>query len=104
MGYLLEQSATVMCSHGGQVTPTNPNPRVVLGGTPSVTSSAPWSVAGCPFPPNSGGPCATAMWSVATVRVTCGGQPLVVSTGIATCVPTGVPVNVVTYQMRVQAQ
>jgi len=100
---LVQQGATVLCSHGGQAQPTVPSPRVTLGGQPALTLPAPWTIAGCPFPPNSGGPCATAMWSVGTVRVTSMGQPLVLTTGTATCVPTGVPLMVVVAQPRVQA-
>ena len=100
---LVQQGATVLCSHGGQAQPTVPSPRVTLGGQPALTLPPPWTIAGCPFPPNAGGPCATAMWSVGTVRVTSMGQPLVLATGTATCVPTGVPLMVVVTQPRVQA-
>lgn len=103
MPALVEQGATVMCSHGGQATPSVPSPRVKLGGRPAVTTPGPWTVAGCTFPPNAGGPCATAMWSVGTVRVTSMGQPLVLSSGTATCVPTGVPLMVTVSQVRVSA-
>ena len=102
-GTLVEQGATVLCSHGGQATPTAPNPRVRLGGASAVGLSAPWTVAGCPLPPSAGGPCVTALWSAGTARVTSMGQPLVVRTGTATCTPTGVPVQVVMTQVRVSA-
>ena len=98
-----QQGASVICAHGGQVQPTAPVPRVLLSGAPAIAQSPPWAVAGCPFPPASGGPCATATWTVASMRVTSMGQPLVLSTGAATCVPTGVPVTVVATQVRVRA-
>lgn len=100
---LLDESATVMCSHGGQVQPTLPAPRVTLGGVEAVAAPPPWTVSGCPFPPNSGGPCVTAMWSTSTLRVTTMGQPLLMSSSVATCAPTGVPVTVVYTQQRVRA-
>ena len=50
-GFLLQVGATVICAHGGQAQPTVPNPRVLLSGAPSVTMTAPWVVAGCPFVP-----------------------------------------------------
>ena len=100
---LLDKSATVLCSHGGQVQPTMPAVRVKLGGVEAVVASPPWTVSGCPFPPNSGGPCVTAMWSTSTTRVTSSGQPLLLMNGSATCTPTGVPVNVVMTQQRVTA-
>ena len=36
-GPLLHLGATVLCSHGGQATPTAPNPRVLLSGQPATT-------------------------------------------------------------------
>jgi len=102
-GMLVQQGATVLCSHGGQASPTAPNPRVRLGGASGVSSSAPWTVAGCPLPPAQGGPCVTATWTAGTVRVRSLGQPLVVSTGAATCAPTGVPLQVAVTQPRVSA-
>ena len=100
---LLDKSATVLCSHGGQVQPTVPAVRVKLGGVEAVLASPPWTVSGCPFPPNSGGPCVTAMWSTFTMRVTSMSQPLVLSSGSATCAPTGVPLMPVAFQVRVMA-
>jgi hypothetical protein len=103
MGSLVHQGATVICAHGGQAMPTVPNPRVTVGGQATVTLSAPWTIAGCAFPPVSGGPCVTGQWVVGTVRVTSMGQPLVIQGGSAVCVPTGVPLNVVAVQPRVVA-
>ena len=103
MALLVQQGATVLCSHGGQGQPTTPNPRVSLSGQAALSLPAPWTVAGCPFPPNSGGPCTTATWTTGTVRVTSSGQPLVVQNGSATCVPTGVPLTVAATQPRVTA-
>jgi hypothetical protein len=100
---LVEQGATVMCAHGGQAQPTVPSPRVTLGGKAALTLTPPWTVSGCAFPPQSGGPCVTAMWSVGTVRVTSMKQPLVVSSGTATCVPTGTPLTASVVQVRVTA-
>jgi hypothetical protein len=102
-GNLVHAGAVVMCAHAGQATPPSTNPRVSVGGQPTVLLPVPWTVAGCPFPPASGGPCATAVWSVGTVRVTSMGQPLVLSTGVATCAPTGVPLTVTVVQPRVSA-
>lgn len=101
-GALLHVGATVLCAHGGQAQATVPNPRVRVSGQPTATLSAPYVVAGCPFPPVSGGPCVTAQWTVGTTRVTSSGQPLVVAGGVATCVPTGVPLSAVVQQMRVR--
>ena len=102
-GFLLHVGATVLCAHGGQATPTVPNPRLTLMGQPSVTVAGPYVIAGCPFVPPAAGPCVTGQWMVGTVRVTSNGQPLVVQSGTAVCTPTGTPLMPVVQQTRVVA-
>ncbi len=61
------------CAHQGTATPTAACPRVKVGGSPAVVLlSAPWTIAGCPFPPpNAGnGPCVTGTFTSGTMRVT----------------------------------
>jgi len=103
-GLVLQLGATVMCLHGGQAQPTVPNPRVLLSGAPSVTIAAPWLVAGCPFVPPAPGPCVSAQWVVGTARVTSNGQPLLVTTSQAICMPTGTPLLPLVAQTRVSAE
>jgi len=100
---VLHVGATVLCSHGGQATPTAPFPRVTLGGQPLVTLTSPYTVAGCSLPPNAGGPCVTAQWTSGATRVMAGGAPVLVQSGSAVCTPTGVPLMVVQAQVRVTA-
>ncbi|HSY48934.1 MAG TPA: hypothetical protein VLC46_08995 [Thermoanaerobaculia bacterium] len=100
-GFLLHVGATVQCSHAGRAQPTVPNPRVTLGGQPTVSIAAPWAVAGCPFPPASGGPCAIATFTTSAVRVTSNGQPLLLLDSQALCAPTGVPLMILVTQTRV---
>ena len=70
-GTILHVGAIVMCSHGGQATPTAPDARVSVGGQPITTTTAPYSIAGCAFtPPSGNGPCVTAQWTVGATRVT----------------------------------
>lgn len=96
--------ATVLCAHGGQAIPTVPSPRVMVSGMPIATIAAPYSIAGCAFvPPAGNGPCVTAQWVVGAVQVMSEGQPVVIMTGMATCVPTGTPLLAVTAQTRVLA-
>lgn len=102
-GFLLHATSTLMCAHGGQAQPTAPNPRVLLGGQPVVTQPSPHVVAGCPFvPPSGNGPCVTAQWVVGALRVFAGGTPVLLQDSMATCVPTGTPLNVIVTQMRVK--
>ena len=102
-GPILHLGASVLCSHGGQATPSAPMPRVTVSGQPITTMAAPYLIAGCPFPPVSGGPCVTAQWIVGATRVLAGGVPVVIQTGTAICAPTGVPLLAVAAQPRVVA-
>lgn len=104
-GFLLHVGAVVLCSHGGQAQPTVPNPRVLVGGQPTVTLTAPYVIAGCtlPPPPAANGPCVTAQWLTGAMRVTSNGQPLLVQSSQAICAPTGTPTIIVVTQTRVSA-
>jgi len=103
-GTILHVGATVACAHGGQATPSVPNPRVSVGGQPVVTIAGPWVVAGCSFVPTAGnGPCVTGQWTVGATRVLALGQPVVIMSGVSTCVPTGTPLMATVGQVRVTA-
>lgn len=101
-GPLLHLGASVLCAHGGTAVPTTPNPRVLVGGQPTVTMAAPYAVAGCAF--NVSGapsPCVSAQWLVAATRVLSNGQPLVLMDSQALCIPNGTPLLPVAAQTRV---
>ena len=88
--------------HGGQATPTAPNPRVLVSGQPVATMAAPYIVAGCAFvPPGGNGPCVSGQWVVAATRVLAGGQPVVLLDSMSVCTPTGTPLRPVMCQTRV---
>jgi hypothetical protein len=105
-GYLLDQSATVLCLHGGQAQATVPNARVKVGGQMTVQQPNPWTIAGCPFttPAAVPMPCVIAQWTTAATRVKSGGMPLLLQDSQAVCAPNGTGVNIVVTQMRVKAQ
>jgi hypothetical protein len=100
---LLHLGATVLCSHGGQATPTAPNPRVLVSGQPVTTLAAPYVVAGCPLPPPpaANGPCVTGQFLTGTVRVLAMGQPILTMMSQSVCAPTGTPLLPVMAQVRV---
>jgi hypothetical protein len=103
-GFLIQQGATVICAHGGQGMPAVPNPAVTVEGMPTCLLPDPWTVAGCPgIPAAFIPPCVTAQWLMGTTRVTSYGQPLLVQSGTAICVPTGTPLTPVLTQLRVTA-
>jgi hypothetical protein len=101
-GPLLHIGASVLCAHGGTATPTTPNPRVLLGGLPSVTLATPYVIAGCPFTTGTNPmPCVTGQWLVAATRVFSNGQPLVLLDSQSICTPNGTPMMPVMAQSRV---
>jgi hypothetical protein len=105
-GLLVQVGAQVMCAHGGQATPTVPNPRVMLNGTPSVLVTSPYLVAGCAFPPPpaANGPCVSGVWLTGTMRVLSNGQPLLCQSSTSLCAPTGTPMIIAVTQTRVLGQ
>lgn len=104
-GFVLHQGATVLCLHGGQAQATAPNPRVRVSGQMVVTQAAPHIVAGCPFTTGTNPmPCVTAQWVTGAVRVRAGGQPVLLQSSQAVCVPNGTGVNVLVTQTRVRGQ
>ena len=103
-GFLLHVGATVLCAHGGQAQPTSPNPRVRVGAQAIVTQPAPYVVAGCALPPPTAGngPCVSAQWISAAVRVRAGGMAVLLQDSQAICAPTATPLNIVVTQIRVK--
>ena len=101
-GFLLHLGATVLCAHGGQTQPTAPNPRVRVGGQPVTTQPFLYTVAGCANPAEAGGPCVTAQWVRAAIRVKVMGQPVLLQDSQAVCTPTGTPLSIVVTQLRVK--
>lgn len=102
-GFLLHLGATVTCSHMGQALPMVPNPRVTVSAQPTVTIASPYAVAGCAFPPPpaANGPCITAQFVTAALRLTSNGQPLLLLDSQAICAPTGTPLVIMVTQTRV---
>lgn len=102
-GTLVHLGATVMCSHAGQALPTVTQPRVLVSGQPVVCIGAPWTIAGCTFPPPpaANGPCITAMFVTSAARVLAGGLPVLLLDSQAVCAPTGTPTIIAVTQTRV---
>jgi hypothetical protein len=102
-GYILHVGALVMCAHGGMAQPTSPFPRVLVGGQPVVTQSAPYMVAGCPQVSIPGAPVdVTATWVTGAVRVTAGGMPVLLQDSQSICSASGTPLTIAMTQVRVK--
>lgn len=102
-GPILDLSSTVMCAHGGTATPVVPNPRVTAAGSPTVTLSTAYVIAGCALTGTGAPPCVSAQFTLGALRVTSGGVPLIVASGISTCVASGTPLLVVVPEAKVLA-
>lgn len=109
MSFLLHLGATVICTHGGQATPTSASTRVRLGGQPAVTLSHSYTIAGCPFttPEPAPKPCASAVWTGPATRVRIDGAPAILSTSTGITIgpmgTQGTP-QAVAQQTRVRGQ
>jgi hypothetical protein len=102
-GPILHLGATVICAHGGQAIPVTPSPNVLVSGQPVVTLASMYTVAGCAFPPQAGGPCVTGQWTAPATRVLVMGQPVLVQAGVGVCAPTGTPLTATQAQVRALA-
>jgi hypothetical protein len=103
---VLTAAAVIMCPHGGAVAATAVASRVLIGGAPVLTVGAPAAVQNCGLP--SGQACSSVIWQAGASRVFAGGQPVLIQSGIGTCLsaagrPTGSPL-VATVQSRVTAR
>ncbi len=99
-GTLLHVGALVTCSHAGQAQPTVPNPRVLVGGQPTVTMTTPYVVAGCALTGTPNPPCVTAQWVTGATRVFSNATPLLLLDSQAICAPTGTPLLILVTQLR----
>ncbi|GAB4574776.1 MAG: hypothetical protein Kow0077_23000 [Anaerolineae bacterium] len=110
MSFLLDTSATVMCTHAGSVQIITSNVRVKLSGNFATTLADTFLVSGCPFtvPGPKPQPCVRLQWLVPAARVRINGSPALLQTSTGLCLsaeqlPQGPP-NVVVTQVRVKGQ
>src|SRR5262245_24748226 len=105
-GFLLHVGATVQCSHLGPAQPITVNPRVTVGGQSIVTQSSAYGITGCtlPPPPTANGPCVSAQWTSAALRIKADGVPVLLQDSQAICAPTSTPLLITATQTRVVGQ
>jgi hypothetical protein len=84
---LITTAAMMTCPHGGTVQGTPSSPRVQAGGTPLLTASDMFVIAGCPFilglVPH---PCVSVQWVQPAARSTAGGNPTLTMESVGLCV------------------
>jgi hypothetical protein len=108
-GPVVHVGAVAICPHAGQLSVAPGNARVMVSGMPVATLADTYLIAGCPFtvPPGKPQPCVQARWLMPAVRVTAGGQPLILQSSVGLCLSAeqipGGPPTVVSTQPRVVA-
>lgn len=109
MGLIMEEAATLMCPHAGQVQSSPSISRVTMGGLAPLAKDDTFSISGCPFMMGSSPhPCTEIQWLTATARVTMEGKEILLDQSSGLCkasdgVPQGPP-NVIVTQQRVSAK
>lgn len=107
-GYLVDEDATVMCSHVGEAKPTVTSTKVKADGKAIVTLSSVYTVSGCtmPPPPAGMGPCVTAQWLMGATKVMSMGEPVLLESNASAtlCTPTATPLQLVVTQMKVKGK
>jgi len=105
MAGLVTLAALVLCDHGGSAEALIPDPRVCIDGVPVVPFESVYLVSGClNAPPPEQLPCVSGQFITASARVNVSGQPVLLATSQAVCVPTGTGLIVTANQMRVTGQ
>jgi hypothetical protein len=87
MGAYLTAASTLMCPHGGAVSPVPANTKVTLGGSPIVLASDTFPIGGCAFAlPNGPHPCVQVQWIVTALRGTADGAQALTADSVGLCV------------------
>lgn len=102
--YLLHVGAAVTCVHmpPGKVQLSPSDSRVKVGGKEIVLQPFIYGVSGCGLSSAAGGPCLTAQWTNAAIRVKASGMAVLFTDSQAVCVPTSAAVKISSTQTRVK--
>jgi hypothetical protein len=86
MGFLLHVGAAVHCPHGGSVSISFTNPRVMVSGQPVAKLSDPSFVSGCSFMVEGKmQPCVFVQWDLPANRVRVNGKQALLQTSTGFC-------------------
>jgi hypothetical protein len=86
MGAYLTASSTLMCPHGGTVTPIPANVSVALGGDQIVLATDTFPIGGCAFTPVVLHPCVQVQWIVTALQATADGAAPLTTDSVGLCV------------------
>lgn len=109
MSGMLTTASVMMCPHGGTVHASPTSTSVQAGGTPVLTASDVFVIAGCPFVigvvPS---PCVSVQWVQPALKSTVSGNPTLTLSSVGLCLaatqaPQG-PVMIVSTQPTVTGQ
>lgn len=101
-GHPVTKSATLMCQHGGTITPQALDTRVQIVDSPVLVAPGNATVAGCGLPKN--GPFdQTVVFTTGSTRVTASGRALVLDSVQTPCLASGAPLMAINVQQRVTA-
>ena len=102
--YILDENATIKCSHSGTAQASGTESRVKCGGKAVATKSSSYSISGCThFIAQKYNPCTSATYTTSANRVKAGGIPVLLKDSNATTSPNGSSLTVYDTQMRVKA-
>jgi len=85
MGQYLTLSSTLMCPHGGTVSPIPANSKVSLGDA-IVLATDTFPIGGCAFAPGAPHPCVQVQWIVTALRATADGAAPLTTDSVGLCV------------------
>jgi len=85
MGDYLTAGSTMMCPHGGIVSPIPANSSVSLGGDAIVLATDTFPIGGCAFTPVIPHPCVQVKWIVSALRATADGAPPLTTDSVGLC-------------------
>jgi hypothetical protein len=86
MGAYLTAQSTLMCPHGGIVSPIPANPSITLGGSPVVVSTDTFPIGGCTFNVVVPHPCVLVQWIATAERGAASGAQFLTTDSVGLCV------------------
>ncbi len=85
-GYFLTTTSVLLCPHGGTVTISTSNSRVMAEGNPVVRSTDTSTIAGCPYVlGTTPSPCVRVQWDVHAEHHTSQGDPSLTLDSVGFC-------------------